>query len=124
MMLRYVLPSKRPLGSTQDFQTSLDNISSWAATNNMIINAETTQQNHVTLSGPKYETVLQMKGVSVNTTDTEKLLGITTEQHRCRAMETRLYGMLPLERLNKTDYVIHIFLLITFKAHLTHRFFA
>ena len=28
----------------QDFQTSLDNISLWAATNNMIINAQKTQQ--------------------------------------------------------------------------------
>ena len=51
-------PFKKTSWSTQDFQTSLDNISSWATTNNMTINAETTEQNHVTLAWPKYETVL------------------------------------------------------------------
>ena len=109
-------PFKKTSRSTQDFQTSLDNISSWAETNNMIINAQKTQQIQVTLSEPKYETVLQMNGVIVNTTDTVKLLGITIDQrltfsehvdNLCEAMETRLYGMRSLKRLglNKTGLV-------------------
>ena len=48
---------------------------------------------------------------SVVSTETVKLLGITTDQrrtfiaqadHRCKAMEIRLFGMLCLKRLNKT----------------------
>ena len=46
----------------------------------MIINAQKTQQIQVGLYKPKYEMVLQMNGVIVNTTDTVKLLGITIGQ--------------------------------------------
>ena len=47
----------------------------------MIVNAQKTQQIQVTIFEPKYETVLQMNGVIVTTTDTVMLIGITTDQH-------------------------------------------
>lgn len=94
--------------SDDRLQTALDSISDWADQNNMLINAGKTNMLNLTLSQPKYTTVLDMNNQAIESCHSAKLLGVIVDEklnfsehvdNMCSKMGSRLYGMRSLKKL-------------------------
>jgi hypothetical protein len=94
--------------ATLTIQKSLDLITDWAKSNNMLVNAAKTKVLHLTLSEPKYEPSLSMNGQPLESCQTAKILGVTVDKrllftdhinNTCDSIAGKLYAMRELKRV-------------------------
>ena len=113
------------------YQQALDDISKWAADNNMTINAKKSKLLHISLSKPHYTPDFMLDGKKLEVCQTAKLLGVTFDSKLtfsehvddvCSRLASKIYGMRVLKRLGmnskglKTYYVSNIRSVLTYAS--------
>ena len=104
------------------YQQALDDISKWAADNNMTINAKKSKLLHTSLSKPHYTPDFMLDGKKLEVCQTAKLLGVTFDSKLtfsehvddvCSRLASKIYGMRVLKCLgmNSTGLKLFMFLI-------------